>query len=95
VFERKLALRAHESQTAHRDRLAEEMRERLTPSQAAGLPTGRLAEAFRWSRSPSLTGSFSLWFRRHARAAGLPAIRLHDMRHAYATAGLAAGVPPR
>jgi len=35
------------------------------------------------------------WFRRHARAAGLPAIRLHDMRHSYATAGLAAGVPPR
>ena len=26
---------------------------------------------------------------------GLPAIRLHDMRHSYATAGLAAGVPPR
>jgi integrase len=42
-----------------------------------------------------LTGSFSLWFRRHARAAGLPAIRLHDMRHSYATAGLAAGVPPK
>jgi integrase len=38
---------------------------------------------------------FSLWFRRHASAAGLPAIRLHDMRHSYATAGLAAGVPPK
>jgi integrase len=38
---------------------------------------------------------FSLWFRRHARAAGLPAIRLHDMRHSYATAGPAAGVPPK
>jgi LmbE family N-acetylglucosaminyl deacetylase len=48
VFERKLAaLRAHESQTVHRNRLAEEMRERLTPnSQAAGLPADRLAEAF-------------------------------------------------
>jgi LmbE family N-acetylglucosaminyl deacetylase len=48
VFDRKLAaLRAHESQTAHRDRLAEEVRERLAPnSQAAGLPAGRLAEAF-------------------------------------------------
>jgi LmbE family N-acetylglucosaminyl deacetylase len=33
VFERKLAaLRAHESQTGHRDRLAEEMRERFAPN---------------------------------------------------------------
>jgi len=48
TFDRKLAaLRAHQSQTAHRDRLAEEVRERLAPnSQAAGLPADRLAEAF-------------------------------------------------
>jgi LmbE family N-acetylglucosaminyl deacetylase len=48
VFDRKLAaLRAHESQTAHRDRLQEEMRERLAPNnQAAGLPADRLVEAF-------------------------------------------------
>jgi LmbE family N-acetylglucosaminyl deacetylase len=48
VFDRKLtALQAHESQTAHRDRLEEEMRERLAPnSQAAGLPADRLVEAF-------------------------------------------------
>ena len=48
TFDRKLAaLRAHQSQTAHRDRLAEELRERLAPnSQAAGLPADRLAEAF-------------------------------------------------
>ena len=32
-------------------------------------------------------------FRRHAAAAGLPRIRLHDLRHSYATAALAAGVP--
>jgi hypothetical protein len=25
----------------------------------------------------------------------LPAIRLHDLRHSYETAGLAAGVPPK
>jgi integrase len=30
-----------------------------------------------------------------AASEGLPAIRLHDMRHSYATAGLAAGVPPK
>jgi LmbE family N-acetylglucosaminyl deacetylase len=48
LFDRKLAaLQAHKSQTAHRDRLAEGLRERLAPnSQAAGLPPGRLAEAF-------------------------------------------------
>jgi hypothetical protein len=45
--------------------------------------------------APIHPNRFSLWFRRRARAAGLPAIRLHDMRHSYATAGLAAGVPPK
>jgi LmbE family N-acetylglucosaminyl deacetylase len=47
-FERKVAaLRAHVSQTGHRDRLADEMRERLAPNAAAaGLPPGRVAEAF-------------------------------------------------
>jgi LmbE family N-acetylglucosaminyl deacetylase len=48
VFDRKLAaLRAHDSQTAHRDRLEEEVRERLAPnSQAAGLAAERLVEGF-------------------------------------------------
>ena len=35
---------------------------------------------------------FSDWFRQRVRAAGLPRIRLHDVRHGYATAALAAGV---
>jgi integrase len=35
------------------------------------------------------------WFRRLARNAGLPPIRLHDVRHSYATAALAAGVPAK
>jgi integrase len=35
------------------------------------------------------------WFRRLARGAGLPPIRLHDVRHSYATAALAAGVPAK
>ena len=35
---------------------------------------------------------FSSWFRQHVRAAGLPKIRLHDVRHSYATAALAAAV---
>jgi len=45
------------------------------------------------------------WFQRHAKRAvweqngqqnvGLPAIRLHDVRHSYATAALAAGIPAK
>jgi hypothetical protein len=38
---------------------------------------------------------FSKWFEQHARAAGLPKIRLHDVRHSYATAALAAGIPAK
>ncbi len=38
---------------------------------------------------------FSKWFERLARAAGLPRIRLHDVRHSYATAALAAGIPAK
>jgi LmbE family N-acetylglucosaminyl deacetylase len=48
TLDRKLAaLRAHKRQTAHRDTLEDDVRERLAPnSQAAGLPPGHLAEAF-------------------------------------------------
>jgi integrase len=38
---------------------------------------------------------FSRWFDRLARDAGLPKIRLHDVRHSYATAALAAGIPAK
>jgi integrase len=38
---------------------------------------------------------FSRWFEQHTRAAGLPKIRLYDVRHRYATAALAAGVPAK
>jgi integrase len=45
--------------------------------------------------SPIHPQRFSDWFRQHIRAAGLPAIRLHDLRHSYATAALAAGIPAK
>jgi integrase len=45
--------------------------------------------------SPIHPQRFSSWFRQHVRAAGLPRIRLHDVRHSYATAALAAGVPAK
>jgi integrase len=38
---------------------------------------------------------FSKWFEQHTRAAGLLRIRLHDVRHSYATAALAAGIPAK
>ena len=34
-------------------------------------------------------------FGQHARAAGLPRIRLHDLRHTHATLALQAGVHPK
>jgi hypothetical protein len=45
--------------------------------------------------SPIHPQRFSDWFRQRVRAAGLPAIRLHDLRHSYATAALAAGIPAK
>jgi LmbE family N-acetylglucosaminyl deacetylase len=49
TVDRKLAaLRAHESQTAHRDDLEDMVRGWLRAgAEAAGLPTGRLAESFK------------------------------------------------
>jgi len=49
TFDLKIAaLRAHVTQTAHMDNLAEGLRDRLASSaQAGGLPEGRLAEMFR------------------------------------------------
>lgn len=35
----------------------------------------------------------SRWFGEHVTAAGLSSIRLHDVRHTYATVALSAGVP--
>jgi integrase len=38
---------------------------------------------------------FSHWFAAHAQRAGLPRIRLHDLRHNYAAAALSAGIPAK
>lgn len=37
----------------------------------------------------------SRWFKAHAERIGLPVIRLHDVRHSYASAALAAGIPAK
>jgi integrase len=39
--------------------------------------------------------TLSYWFDKHSREAGLPSIRLHDVRHSYASAALSAGVHPK
>jgi len=39
--------------------------------------------------------SFTRWFVQRARAAGLPVIRVHDLRHGWATLALEAGVHPK
>jgi hypothetical protein len=44
-------------------------------------------------RSPHPSRTISDWFAQHSIAAGLPPIRLHDVRHSYATAAPRAGVP--
>lgn len=43
--------------------------------------------------SPIHPQRLSQWFAQHIRRAGLPRIRLHDVRHSYATAVIRAGVP--
>jgi integrase len=77
------ALRRHRAQQAQ---------ERLTAGplwQDSGL-------VFTWpDGSPIHPQRFSSWFEQHTRAAGLPRIRLHDVRHSYATAALAAGIPAK
>ena len=51
---------------------------------------------FTWpDGSPIHPLRFSWWLEQHARRAGLPKIRLHDLRHSYASAALAAGVPAK
>ncbi len=44
-----------------------------------------------YSRSSSRR--FSSWCQQRCRRSGLPAVRLHDVRHSYVTALLAEGVP--
>jgi integrase len=51
---------------------------------------------FTWlAGSPIHPLRFSRWFEQHACRAGVPKIRLHDLRHSYASATLAAGVPAK
>ena len=51
---------------------------------------------FVWpSGQPLHPDTITALFHKHCVAAGLPRIRLHDVRHSYATAALKAGVPAK
>lgn len=74
---------------AHRKRQAEE---RLTWGSDYG---GRDLLFAMENGDPINPETFSDMFGRHARVAGLPPIRVHDVRHSYATAALEAGIPAK
>lgn len=82
------------------DALREHRRRQLEERIAAGpawhdeqtdhLGTSRTALVFTWEDGSLINPErLSTWFRRHCVEAGLPPIRLHDVRHSYASAGLA------
>lgn len=82
--------------TALRAHWAAQLSERLVAGPAwqerATDPRGQYREGvvFVWPDGSLVNPNrLTMWFRGHCRAAGLPAIRLHDVRHTYATAGLA------
>lgn len=51
--------------------------------------TERTGLVFTWEDGSLINPDrWTVWFRQHAAAAGLPRIRLHDVRHSYASAGL-------
>jgi len=52
--------------------------------------TARSGLVFTWEDGRLINPErLTRWFTQHTRAAGLPRIRLHDVRHSYASAGLA------
>ena len=54
------------------------------------LGTSRTGLVFRWEDGSLINPDrFTRWFKAHCEEAGLPVIRLHDVRHSYASAGLA------
>jgi integrase len=64
--------------------------------EAVGQRYRDLGYVFTWpDGQPLHPDNIADWFEQHTRAAGLPRIRLHDVRHSYATAALKAGISAR
>jgi Phage integrase family len=73
----------------HRERQAENR-------QAVGRGYRDHGYVFTWPDGrPLHPDNIADWFEQHTRMAGLPRIRLHDVRHSYATAALKAGISAR
>lgn len=54
------------------------------------------AHVFMWPEGREIDPNLiTKWFRKHMKAAGLPPIRLHDLRASYITAAIETGVPPQ
>ena len=91
--------KSNQARTVHldHDTLAqlEAHRARQVQEQEAWGPSYKVNDlAFRREDgSPVLAGSFSKHFSKMVREAGLPPIRLHDLRHTHASIALHAGVP--
>jgi len=79
--------------TAHREQQRREhasVTELWQPVQTDRFGTSRSGLVFTWEDGRLIHPErFTTWFKRHCRQAGLPVIRLHDVRHSYASAGLA------
>ncbi|MEX1177793.1 MAG: tyrosine-type recombinase/integrase [Nitriliruptor sp.] len=81
------ALRTHQRQQAVE---RAEVGALWQPVQQDQFGTARRDLVFSWEDGSLINPErFTTWFKRHCRAAGLPEIRLHDVRHSYASAGLA------
>jgi integrase len=78
--------------TALREHRKRQLEERLAWGPAY---QGRDLVFCREDGSPIWPRSFSRAFDRHVKDAGLPTIRLHDLRHTHATLALQAGVHPK
>lgn len=82
--------------TATVDALREHRKEQVAERMLLGPAWQELDLVFcREDGSPVWPRTFSRAFGRHAAAAGLPVIRLHDLRHTWATLALGAGVHPK
>jgi hypothetical protein len=81
------ALRAHRTQQQQERALVPEL---WHPVQTDHLGTARTHLVFTWEDGRLISPErFTIWFKRHCQAAGLPVIRLRDVRHSSASAGLA------
>jgi integrase len=73
--------------------LGEHRTRQAADRQAVGRGYHDLGYVFAWPDGrPLHPDNITGWFQQHTRAAGLPPIRLHDVRHSYATAALKAGI---